>query len=154
MRIAIITFDGFNEIDAFVPLGLLNRQNARGWKAEITGPTSHMTSMNGVTVQAQQPLEFANEADAVIFGSGIYTRVIAEDIGRRGSMLDRLHRGRYFTLDHRSRCTRRRIALPRTRPDRHCGWLLSVAIPRRLDDGQKRGPRCGCAGVAPRRAGG
>jgi len=34
--------------------------------------------MNGVTVQAQQPLEFANEADAVIFGSGIYTRAIAE----------------------------------------------------------------------------
>ena len=90
MRIAIITFDGFNEIDAFVPLGLLNRLSARGWKAEITGPTSHMTSMNGVTVQAQQPLEFANEADAVIFGSGIYTRAIAEDIGRRGSLLDRL----------------------------------------------------------------
>ena len=90
MRIAIITFDGFNEIDAFVPLGLLNRLSARGWKAEFTGPTSHMTSMNGVTVQAQQPLEFANEADAVIFGSGIYTRAIAEDIGRRGSLLDRL----------------------------------------------------------------
>ena len=28
MRIAIITFDGFNEIDAFVPLGLLNRLTA------------------------------------------------------------------------------------------------------------------------------
>ncbi|MFM9916028.1 MAG: DJ-1/PfpI family protein [Rhizobacter sp.] len=90
MRIAILTFDGFNEIDAFVPLGLLNRLSARGWKAEITGPTSHMTSMNGVTVQAQQPLEFANEADAVIFGSGIYTRAIAEDIGQRGALLDRL----------------------------------------------------------------
>ncbi|MDL2339584.1 MAG: DJ-1/PfpI family protein [Pseudomonadota bacterium] len=90
MRIAILTFDGFNEIDAFVPLGLLNRLSARGWKAEITGPTSHMTSMNGVTVQAQQPLEFANEADAVIFGSGIYTRAIVEDIGKRGALLDRL----------------------------------------------------------------
>ena len=90
MRIAIVTFDGFNEIDAFVPLGLLNRLSARGWKAEITGPTSHLTSMNGVTVQAQQPLEFANEADAVIFGSGIYTRAIADDIGQRGALLDRL----------------------------------------------------------------
>ena len=91
MRIAIITFDGFNEIDAFVPLGLLNRLTARGWKAEITGPTSHVTSMNGVTVEVQQPLEFANEADAVVFGSGIYTRAIAEDVGRRGALLDRLH---------------------------------------------------------------
>jgi len=90
MRIAIITFDCFNEIDTFVPLGLLNRLSARGWRAEITGPTSHMTSMNGVTVQAQQPLEFANEADAVIFGSGIYTRAIAADIGKRGALLDRL----------------------------------------------------------------
>ena len=90
MRIAIINFDGFNEIDAFVPLGLLNRLSARGWKAEIVGPTSHLTSMNGVTVQVQQPMEFANEADAVIFGSGVYTRAIAADIGQRGAVLDRL----------------------------------------------------------------
>lgn len=86
MRIAILTFDGFNEIDSFVALGLLNRLGAIGWKAEITSPTSHVTSMNGVTVQAQQPLEFANEADAVVFGSGIYTRAIAEN----SAILDRL----------------------------------------------------------------
>ena len=86
MRIAIITFDGFNELDSFIALGLLNRLSADGWKAEIASPTSHVTSMNGVTVQAQQPLEFANEADAVIFGSGIYTRAIAQN----SALLDRL----------------------------------------------------------------
>jgi len=86
MRIAILTFDGFNELDSFIALGLLNRLAAQGWKAEITSPSTHVTSMNGVTVQAQQPLEFANEADAVIFGSGIYTRAIAEN----SAMLDRL----------------------------------------------------------------
>ena len=86
MRVAILTFDGFNELDSFIALGLLNRLCADGWKAEITSPTTHVTSMNGVTVQAQQPLEFANEADAVIFGSGIYTRAIAQD----GRILDRL----------------------------------------------------------------
>ncbi|CAM5788637.1 DJ-1/PfpI family protein [Rhizobacter fulvus] len=90
MRIAILTFDGFNELDSFIALGLLNRLGADGWKAEITSPSAQVTSMNGVTVQAQQPLEFANEADAVIFGSGIYTRAIAEDYGRRGALLDRL----------------------------------------------------------------
>ena len=42
--------------------------------------------MNGVTVQAQQPLEFANSADVVLFGSGIYTRDIALD----GPILERL----------------------------------------------------------------
>ena len=90
MRIAIVTFDGFNELDSFIALGLLNRLGSQGWKAQITSPTSHVTSMNGVTVQAQQALEFANEADAVIFGSGIYTRAIAEDHGRQGAALDRL----------------------------------------------------------------
>ena len=90
MRIAIITFDGFNEIDAFVAFGLLNRLSARGWKAEITSPTTHVTSMNGVTVQAQRPLEFANEADAVIFSGGLYSRAIAAGTLQSGALLDRL----------------------------------------------------------------
>jgi len=86
MRVALLTFDGFNEIDAFVPLGLLNRLSAQGWTAEITSASTYVTSMNGVTVQAQRPLEFANEADAVIFGSGLYTRAIAQN----SVLLDRL----------------------------------------------------------------
>jgi len=90
MRIAIVTFDGFNEIDSFVALGLLNRLSAQGWKAEIASPSANVTSMNGVQIQAQQPLEFANQADIVLFGSGIYTRAIADSFGKRGSLLDRL----------------------------------------------------------------
>lgn len=90
MRIAILTFDGFNELDSFIALGLLNRLSAEGWKAEITSPGTHVTSMNGVTVQAQQPLAFANQADAVIFGSGIYTRAIAQGMGQSGALLDQL----------------------------------------------------------------
>lgn len=86
MRIAILTFDGFNELDSFIALGLLNRLSSRAWKAELTCPTAEVTSMNGVTVQAQQPLEFANDADVVLFGSGIYTRAIAEN----SAILDRL----------------------------------------------------------------
>ena len=86
MRIAILTFDGFNELDSFIALGLLNRLGAQGWKAEITSPGTHVTSMNGVTVQAQQPLKFANQADAVIFGSGIYSRAIAQN----SALLDQL----------------------------------------------------------------
>lgn len=86
MRIAIVTFDGFDEIDAFVTLGLLNRLGAAGWRAEIASPATHVSSMNGVTVQAQRPLAFANEADAVILGSGLYARAIAE----HGAVIDRL----------------------------------------------------------------
>jgi transcriptional regulator GlxA family with amidase domain len=86
VRVAIVAFDGFNEVDAFVPLMLLNRLGAEGWKAELACATAHVTSMSGVVVAAQQPLEFANEADAVIFGSGLYTRAIAEN----SAVLDRL----------------------------------------------------------------
>jgi transcriptional regulator GlxA family with amidase domain len=88
MRIAILTFDGFNELDAFIALGLLNRLS--GWKAEITSPGTHVTSMHGLTVQAQRPLVFANEADAVIFGGGIFHRAIAQGTGQNGPLLDRL----------------------------------------------------------------
>src|SRR3954468_1113313 len=86
VRAAIVTFDGFNELDSFVALGLMNRLRPSGWTVDIAGPSQRLTSMNGVTIEAQQPLEFANEADIVLFGSGIYTRAIAEN----SALLDRL----------------------------------------------------------------
>ena len=79
MQIAILTFDGFNELDSFIAAGILNRMRPRGWKAFITSPTDQVTSMSGVTVAAERPLEFANEADAVLIGSGIKTRDVAAD---------------------------------------------------------------------------
>ena len=79
MQIAVLTFDGFNELDSFVAAAILNRMKDRGWKAHITSPTSEVTSMNGVKVQRQKPLEFASDADAVLIGSGIRTREIAAD---------------------------------------------------------------------------
>lgn len=81
MQIAILTFEGFNELDSFIAAGILNRMKPKGWQAYITCPAESVTSMNGVTVQAQRPLEFASEADAVLIGSGILTREIARDAG-------------------------------------------------------------------------
>ena len=79
MQIAILTFDGFNELDSFIAAGILNRMKGRGWSVQIACPTPEVTSMNGVTIQRQQPLEFAAAADAVLIGSGIKTREIAND---------------------------------------------------------------------------
>ena len=79
MDIAILTFDGFNELDSFIALGILNRMKGEGWNVQITCPSEKVTSMNGVTIEAQQPLAFAQQADVVLFGSGIYTREIAKD---------------------------------------------------------------------------
>lgn len=86
MQIAILTFDGFNELDSFIAAGILNRMRAKGWQAHITSPTPKVTSMNGVTIQRQQPLDFVERADAVLIGSGIRTREIAAD----AAMLSRI----------------------------------------------------------------
>lgn len=87
MEVAILTFEGFNELDSFIASSLLNKMKHAGWNVQITCPSDTVTSMNGLTIQAQQPLEYANEADIVLFGSGIYTRDIAKDV----SILKRLN---------------------------------------------------------------
>jgi len=87
LNIAILTFEGFNELDSFIASGILNRMKSAGWNVQITCPSDRVTSMNGVTIDAQQPLSFANSADAVLFGSGIYTRDIAKD----AALLSQLH---------------------------------------------------------------
>jgi transcriptional regulator GlxA family with amidase domain len=84
MRIAILTFPGFNEIDSFVALGILNRVKRPGWKAFISCPEARVTSMNGVTIDAQGSLEEAIAADAVLVGSGTRTREIANDAAIMG----------------------------------------------------------------------
>ena len=87
MKIAILTFEGFNELDSFIALGILNRMKGAGWEVQITSPTDSVNSMNGVTIYAQQPLEYCYVADVVLFGSGIYTRDVAKD----KSILDRIN---------------------------------------------------------------
>lgn len=81
MQIAVLTFEGFNELDSFVAAAILNRMRARGWAAYITSPSAQVTSMNGVTVRRQKPMAFAAEADAVLVGSGMRTREVAADVG-------------------------------------------------------------------------
>lgn len=86
MHIAILTFDGFNELDSLVALGILNRIKKPGWRVTLSCPTPTVTSMNGVTLHAQSTLEEACEADAVLFGSGMKTRDIANDASVMGRL--------------------------------------------------------------------
>lgn len=81
MHIAILTFEGFNELDSLIALGILNRVKKRGWRVSIASPTSHVRSMNGVLLESQVSLREASAADAVIVGSGIRTREVIEDEG-------------------------------------------------------------------------
>jgi transcriptional regulator GlxA family with amidase domain len=79
MHVAILTFDGFNELDSLVALGILNRIRKPNWRVSIACPTSRVRSMNGVVIEAQASLRDASAADAVIVGSGVLTREIVKD---------------------------------------------------------------------------
>jgi transcriptional regulator GlxA family with amidase domain len=74
MHIAILTFEGFNELDSFIALGILNRIKRPGWRVSIACPTPTVKSMNGVVIERQATLEDARAAGAVIVGSGMQTR--------------------------------------------------------------------------------
>ncbi len=75
--IAIVTLPGFNELDSFVPLHILNR--AAGVTAFLAGPDRQAVSMNGVAAAISANLADAGKADAVIVGSGRNTRAFADD---------------------------------------------------------------------------
>jgi transcriptional regulator GlxA family with amidase domain len=79
MHTAILTFDGYNELDSLIALGVLNRVKEPDWRVSIASPTPRVTSMNGVTIDATIGLEEACTADAVIVGSGSKTREVVED---------------------------------------------------------------------------
>jgi transcriptional regulator GlxA family with amidase domain len=79
MHVAILTFDGFNELDSLIALGVLNRVKRPGWRVTLCCPSDTVTSMNGVVVHAQSTLSEARDAGAVVIGSGIRTREVVED---------------------------------------------------------------------------
>lgn len=79
MHIAILTFDGYNELDSLIALGILNRVKQPGWRVSIASPAARVRSMNGVVIEAQASLQDAVAADAVIVGSGLQTREVIAD---------------------------------------------------------------------------
>ena len=89
MHIAILTFDGFNELDSLIAYGMLSRISLLGdldWKVSIASPTEKVTSMNGLSIDAHIDLKQASDADAVVIGSGMKTREVANN----ASILDQL----------------------------------------------------------------
>lgn len=74
IRVAIVAFDGFNELDSFIALNLLGRVREHNVTAEIVAPQDAIPSMNGVRSTNVRPLEWSHDADAVLLGSGKGTR--------------------------------------------------------------------------------
>jgi transcriptional regulator GlxA family with amidase domain len=79
MHVAILTFEGFNELDSLIAFGILNRAKQSGLRVSIASPTPRVRSMNGVVIESQISLRDARAADAVIIGSGILTRDLVGD---------------------------------------------------------------------------
>jgi transcriptional regulator GlxA family with amidase domain len=79
MHIAILTFEGYNELDSLIALGVLNRVKDDDWRVTIATPAPKVTSMNGVVIEQMSTLEEACEAGAVIVGSGVATREVVQD---------------------------------------------------------------------------
>lgn len=78
MRIAIIIYDDFTDIDLFLSWDLLGRKEF-DWTVKILGSHSHHTSSNGLKIATHGHLEDAINFDVVIFCSGKGSRKVIED---------------------------------------------------------------------------
>jgi transcriptional regulator GlxA family with amidase domain len=79
MHIAILTFEGFNELDSLIALGILNRIKKPDWRVSIASNAARIRSLNGLVIETQTSLAEASAADAVIIGSGMRTREVVAD---------------------------------------------------------------------------
>lgn len=83
--IAIICFDGFTDIDVFLPWDLFNRPIQAGlkdgadWRVRLLGTADHHVSRTGLSIAMQGRVEEAAQADAVMFASGHVTRALHGD---------------------------------------------------------------------------
>ena len=74
MKIAIVIFDKFTDLDLFLMWDLLNRVRVPDWEVKILGEARAHVSATGISIATHGQIEEANDADAVLFVSGQGTR--------------------------------------------------------------------------------
>ena len=74
MKVAIVIFDNFTDIDLWLMWDLLNRVRADEWSVKIVGENESHVSVTGIATSTHDRLDAANEADAVLVVSGPGTR--------------------------------------------------------------------------------
>ena len=74
MKIAIIIFDKFTDLDLWLMWDLLNRVRIPDWEVKILGEKKVHLSATNIEVKTHGRIEEANEADACLFVSGQGTR--------------------------------------------------------------------------------
>ncbi|MDQ3803920.1 MAG: DJ-1/PfpI family protein [Acidobacteriota bacterium] len=79
MKVAIVTFDDFTDLDLFILWDLLNRVEEPDWQVKFLGDKESHVSSTGVEVKMHGRLGEANTSDAVLFCSGKGTRKKIQD---------------------------------------------------------------------------
>lgn len=83
MKIGILVFEGFTDLDFYLPWDLLNRVRllkiSENWNVSILGDKDSVTSAAGLKLSIDKPFHYANECDAVLFCSGPHTRTLIKD---------------------------------------------------------------------------
>lgn len=77
MHVVMVAFDGFTDIDLFMPWDLFNRVQdpvyagyTGSWRVNICADAPHVSSYSGLKIDTHGPLSWARDADAVFFVSG------------------------------------------------------------------------------------
>lgn len=74
MKISIVTFDDFTDLDLFILWDLLNRVERPDWGVKLLGDKESHVSSTGIEIKMHGRLDEADASDAVIFCSGRGTR--------------------------------------------------------------------------------
>lgn len=79
MRIAIVAFDQFTDIDVFLAWDLFNRVRREDWTVQLVGTAPSHVSASGLVTPMHQLVEWANSADIIFFSSGPGTRRLYQE---------------------------------------------------------------------------
>jgi transcriptional regulator GlxA family with amidase domain len=79
MRIDIVAFDEFTDIDVVLPWDLLHRVREPGWDIRIVGTEPAHHSATGLPLPTHGSIDELSDANVVLFASGMGTRRLIKD---------------------------------------------------------------------------
>lgn len=79
MKIVLVAFDQFTDVDVHLPWDLLNRVRRPEWRVRILADAPRVTSRTGLGLEVHGSLEETRDADAVLLTSGDRTRALSKD---------------------------------------------------------------------------
>jgi transcriptional regulator GlxA family with amidase domain len=106
MKLAMVAFEGFTDVDLFLPWDLFFRVKEPGyaaydgeWDVRICADTPTLASYSGIRIDRHEPLAWANGADAVFVVSGPGSRGKIRDPAFLGALRLDAARQRIAAID-------------------------------------------------------